>query len=289
MRKDYKLKESFKTTRNKTSRILHINNEELDLNPHIFAFSDCGYEYNDSGYFHERENGVGYMFTYTISGAAELVFENKKHLLHKGDLCMIDLSKKNIIKVLKNNHWEIYFMHIIGANIEELYSVFKQNCGIIKHEFDPENLINCVESLLKGINKYNAAVLIYQTLMDALSQSSTTNYENIGINKAINFIYDYYKEDISIEDICSEVGLSKYHFIRKFKELIGISPKQFILELRLKKACHFLITTKLPLSEIAIKCGFKTTKNLYYSFEKVYGIGPKEYQKAKNEEKVEKK
>lgn len=286
MKKDYKLKESFKTTRKNTSRIMHINNEELDLNPHIFGFSDCGYEFNGSGYFHERENGIGYMFTYTISGAAELIYENKKHLLHKGDLCMIDLNKKNVIKVLKSNHWEIYFLHIIGANIEEIFSVFKQNCGIIKHDFEPNNLINCVESLLKGCNKYDAAVYIYQTLMDALSQSATADYESLGINKAINFIYDYYKNDISIDDICSEIGLSKYHFIRKFKDLIGISPKQFILELRLKKASELLVTSKIALSEIAIKCGFKTTKNLYYSFEKVYGVGPKEYQKIKNEEKA---
>ena len=226
------------------------------------------------------------MFTYTISGAAELIYENKKHLLHKGDLCMIDLNKKNVIKVLQNNHWEIYFIHIVGANTEEIFSVFKQNCGIIKHEFEPVNLITCVESLLKGTNKYDAAVLIYRTLMDALSQSSTAEYENFGINKAINFIYDYYKEDISIDDICLEIGLSKYHFIRKFKDLVGVSPKQFILELRVKKASDLLVTSKIPLSEIAIKCGFKTTKNLYYSFEKIYGISPKEYQKSKNEEKI---
>lgn len=285
MRKDYKLKESFKTTRTNTSRILHINNAELNLTPHIFAFSDCGYEYNDSGYFHERENGIGYMFTYTISGAAEITYEGQKHLLHKGDLCMIDLNKKNIIKVLNNNHWEIYFIHIIGGNIEEIFSVFKHNCGIIKHGYEPTLLIDCVESLLKKCNKYDAAILIYKTLIEALAQSSSSDYDNDDINNAINFIYNFYRDDITVEDICGEVGFSKYHFIRKFKDIVGMPPKQFILELRLKKASELLVTSKLPLEEIAEKCGFKTTKNLYYSFKKIYGIGPKEYQKGKNLEK----
>ena len=285
MKKEYKLKEAFRTTRKQNSRILHINNEELNNNPHIFAFSDCGYEYNGSGYYHERENGLGYMFTYTISGAAELIYKNENYVLHKGDLCMIDLNQKNILKVINNNFWEIYFIHIIGANIGEIFRIFKNNCGIIKHDYNPEKLINCVENLLNGCNKYDSAALIYQTLMDALLQSSTTEVESYGINKAINYIYNNYKEDISIDEICEEINLSKYHFIRKFKDIIGMPPKQFILELRIKKACELLVTSHASLSEIAIECGFKTTKNLYYSFEKNFGIGPKEYQKAKKQEK----
>ena len=287
MKKEYKLKESFKTTRNPISRIIHINNDELNVIPHIFSFSDCGYEYNDSGYYHERENGIGYMFTYTVSGVAELIYENNHHLLRKGDLCMIDLNKKNVLKVINNNHWEIYFIHIIGSNINEIFRNFKHNCGIVKHNFNPEKIINCVEFLLKKNNPYASSAILYETLMDALFQSSTTEYEDIGINKAVNYIYDNFKEDISLDEICEEIGLSKFHFIRKFKDLVGIPPKQFIIELRIKKASELLIATKMPLSKIASECGFNSTKNMYYSFEKIYGIGPKEFQKAKRGEKGE--
>ena len=101
----------------------------------------------------------------------------------------------------------------------------------------------------------------------------------------VDFAYEHYKENISIDDISFNVGLSKYYFIRKFKDLIGVPPKQFILELRLRKASELLITSKTSLTQIAEKCGFMTTKNLYYSFLKFYGISPKEYQKIKKREK----
>ena len=281
MKKEYKLKESFKPTRKPISRIIHIDNNELNSTPYFFYFSDCGYEYNETGYYHERENGIGYMFTYTLSGVAELIYENKKHLLHKGDLCMIDLNKKNILRVINNNHWEIYFIHIIGANIEELYQVLNQYSGIIKHDFNPEKIEQCVESLLNKINIYDASSLIYETVIDAIKQSTNSTYDNFGINKAINYIYNNYKDDLSIDEISTEIGFSKFHFIRKFKEVIGIPPKQFITELRVKKAKELLTTTNFTISEIAAQCGFISSKNMNYSFEKIYGIGPREYQKNK--------
>ncbi len=286
MKKEFKQKENFKTTRNKNSRIIHYDNDAISTHSHLFSFTDCGYEYNDNGYFYDREHDLGYMFTYTISGTAELTYEGKNQILHKGDLCMIELEKKSILKVINNNHWEIYFIHLIGANIDDIYRAFVNNCGQIKHDFNPEKMINCVENLLERPDKYRTSLLIYETLIDALEQSSSIDNENIGINKAINYFYDMYREEISLEDVCNEINFSKFHFIRKFKDATGMPPKQFLLELRIKKACELLLTSNMSLTDIAVHCGFKTAKNLYYSFTKIYGIGPREYQKSR---KIEEK
>lgn len=281
MKREIKTKEIFKSTRQKKSRILHIDNNQITVFHHLFSFTDCGYEYNENGYYHEREHDLGYMFTYTISGTAELTFENKNYILHKGDLCMIDLDKKNVLKVINNNSWEIYFIHIIGANTDDLYRSIINNCGHVKHDFNPTIITNNIEKLLNKNDKYEISLLIYQMLIDALYQSTQTENDNIGINKAINYLYDNYKDDISLDDLCKEINFSKYHFIRKFKDATGMSPMQFLLELRVKKASELLLATDISLTNIALQCGFKTTKNLYYSFTKIYGIGPREYQKIK--------
>lgn len=277
----YKLSENFKETRTKQSRFIHNENAIADSIPQIFYFIDCGIEYNNQNYYHERENYMAYMITYTISGNAQLFYKGKKYILCPGDLCIINLQNKSIIKVLDNNHWEIYFIHVIGANIDDIYHCFTNSCGHIKHSFNPKIMAETVTKLLDGCSIYEGSSAIYNLLMDILLQSSSVKNDAFGISKAITYIYDNYKDELSIEDICQEINFSKYYFIRQFKEKTGVTPKQMILELRMKKACEMLSSTNESLSTIANSCGFKSTKNLHYAFEKYYGISPTNYKNQK--------
>lgn len=277
----YKLSEHFKETRTKQSRFIHNENAISDSIPQIFYFIDCGYEYNNQKYYHERENYMAYMITYTVSGNAKLWYKGKNYILCPGDLCIINLQNKNVIKVLENNHWEIYFIHVIGANIDDIYHKFTSICGHIKHNFNPQIMVETINKLLDGCEIYESSSLIYHLLMDILHQSSSLKNDSIGISKAITYIYENYKDDLSIDDICKEINFSKYYFIRQFKAITGVTPKQMILELRLKKACKMISSSNDDFAVIAEACGFKTSKNLYYTFEKYYGINPTSYKKTK--------
>ena len=53
-----------------------------------------------------------------------------------------------------------------------------------------------------------------------------TTYKQI--EKAIRFIDENFKEHPSIDEIAKNIGMSKYHFIRVFKEYVGVTPQQFL-------------------------------------------------------------
>lgn len=83
-------------------------------------------------------------------------------------------------------------------------------------------------------------------------------------------------KNISIEDLASHVFLSKYYFLRKFKEENSITAHEFLTHKRLIKACE-LIEDGMPVSKVYEKCGFTDYSSFFRNFKSKYGISPKEY------------
>ena len=111
----YKLSEHFKETRTKQSRFIHNENAISDSIPQIFYFIDCGYEYNNQKYYHERENYMAYMITYTVSGNAKLWYKGKNYILCPGDLCIINLqNKKLLLNIVYCNSFFVSYIQLIN-------------------------------------------------------------------------------------------------------------------------------------------------------------------------------
>jgi len=94
------------------------------------------------------------------------------------------------------------------------------------------------------------------------------------LNKALEYMNDYDKKDeITLGDISSQIGISKYHFIKEFKKYIGITPNQY---LQIKKAnwTKELLQKDIPLSHIAYECGFTDQSYMIKVFKKFYGYTP---------------
>lgn len=87
-----------------------------------------------------------------------------------------------------------------------------------------------------------------------------------------NYITDNYTYNISLDELAKEAFLSKYHFIRTFKEIYRLSPFQFLLQLRLQKAQE-LLAKDYSYNETCILVGFSDEKNLRKSLKKFSKIG----------------
>lgn len=84
---------------------------------------------------------------------------------------------------------------------------------------------------------------------------------------------------LSIQDVSKFINVSKYHFIRKFKEQVGITPYQYILNEKIKKARQGIISNQ-SLSELALDLGFFDQSHLCNTFKKHMGISPLKYRYA---------
>jgi len=100
------------------------------------------------------------------------------------------------------------------------------------------------------------------------------NYRQI--EKAIRYIDDNFKEQPSIDEIAKNIGMSKFHFIRVFKEYVGVTPKQFLHSVTLNYAKEHIKESRSIL-ESSLDSGLSSTSRLHELFVNLIGVTPKEW------------
>ena len=87
-------------------------------------------------------------------------------------------------------------------------------------------------------------------------------------------------EPLSIGQLAGQCALSPYHFARMFRESFGVPPHQYLLARRLARARDLLRNSPLPLSDVALACGFASASHFTNRFKQNLGGTPGEYRAA---------
>ncbi len=95
------------------------------------------------------------------------------------------------------------------------------------------------------------------------------------LSRAVDFIHAHLAENISLEQIAAVEYLSPYHFLRLFKQTYGISPHQYIIQQRVRRASELLEHTRMTVQEIAVAVGFYNHTHLIRHFKRLTGRTPR--------------
>jgi AraC family transcriptional regulator len=85
--------------------------------------------------------------------------------------------------------------------------------------------------------------------------------------------------EITISDLAAVAGLSQYHFIRAFKDAVGLPPYQYVLSERIYRARGLLSKPDLSLDDVALAVGFSDASQLNRVFRKFVGVTPTVYRR----------
>ena len=88
---------------------------------------------------------------------------------------------------------------------------------------------------------------------------------------------------VSIAAVARAAAMSERNFLRRFRKEIGVTPTEFVLRLRLEKACHMLIQTELPADKIARRTGLSSGDRLAKLFRQHLAISPTGYRNAERQ------
>jgi len=77
--------------------------------------------------------------------------------------------------------------------------------------------------------------------------------------------------------LAAEAGLGPAHFAQQFRRVAGLSPHQYVLRRRVKRAAALLRLSRRSIAEIAIEVGFSSQSHLTTAFHRVYGTTPGSY------------
>lgn len=87
-------------------------------------------------------------------------------------------------------------------------------------------------------------------------------------------------QDLTLEALADEVGYSRAHFLRMFRESMGMTPHQYVIQRRIAHAEKLLAANQLGVAEIALACGFSSQAHLTLAFRKRTGVPPAEYRRS---------
>ncbi len=95
--------------------------------------------------------------------------------------------------------------------------------------------------------------------------------------RVLDYIDAHLGREITLAELAELVGISQFHFGRLFKQSLGLSPYQYLLQQRVERAKTLLKRTDKPIVAIALECGFNSHSHLGRKFRHLTGITPKAY------------
>ena len=128
---------------------------------------------------------------------------------------------------------------------------------------------------MRGIN-----MIFISRFLPYIKEKPKVNDERI--KQVLDYISQNINEDISVEQICQQICLSRGYFIALFKNTMGISPQQYVSKIKVERAQLLLLTTPLSIKQIAYELGFVDHSYFTRLFHKVTGFTPQQY-RGKNQ------
>ena len=232
--------------------------------------------------------------TYYIEGKAyilkpwDILFVNKNEI-HKPvvnpdkyyERIVIWLNPDFMAKYAQGNNDLLKCFEVAIKNNYNLLRLNMKSIEIIKNLI--QDIQNCNNSNEFGSEILKESLFVQlMVLMNRLFLNSDKNrdIEDIQYDKTIegvlNYINSNLENDLSIDTIASEFFISKYYLMRKFKNQIGSSIHNYVVQKRLILA-RSLISDGLSMSSVCSRCGFNDYSSFVRAFKKVYGASPSNY------------
>jgi AraC family transcriptional regulator len=95
--------------------------------------------------------------------------------------------------------------------------------------------------------------------------------------QVLEYIHAHLDRDLKLADLAGSIGMSQFHFSHLFKQSLGTSPHQYLLQQRIERAKQLLKQTDRSIIEIALECGFNSHSHLSKQFRQLTGMTPKSY------------
>lgn len=227
-----------------------------------------------------------FLIHYVCSGAGTLEMNQKTYHLKKGSAFLIRPGQIPMYYPDKHDPWSYIWFGFSGANAEEymleagltaVNPVFNDQTGDMRRVLEELHTLYVEAGFLdlRCLARGYDIVAIMMGQYDGHFQQLPAKIRHI--NAAKEFIANNYQFPITIVDIASNVGVTPNYLANIFNEVLGISPKRYLIQIRIDKACLLLKTNKYRVKEVAKRVGYDNQLHFSSEFRKNKAKSPIQY------------
>lgn len=245
------------------------------------------------------------LFGHLKSGTATLESGDKVVPLNPGDIFFISPNVR--YKLTNQMNPQINVITINFANpsaVTQDYvpqsiirALLNGNCTpfarITPNDLSHARILNCLTVTTKSESekKQFFQLQVYAKMYEAFYELFVNKYIRLvdveskgkkyrALQRVTNYIDNHYIDGISLDDVASATGISRYYVSHLFKELMDTTFVGYVNELRLDRAAMLLMTTDTPIIEIAALSGFNNLSNFNRAFKLHFNKTPSAYRKS---------
>lgn len=230
-----------------------------------------------------------YMLLYTIAADGEILYDGEWTPLPPQSLLLIDCRKSYELRCAchADEPWVFFWLRINGKVCDSIYETVNAD-GFAAYVTETPDRIEAefgrimelfhepgIESSFRISHGVSLLLTMLVDMRFAKSPKRSRHQETIA--QATRYIQENYNTALDIDQLARQAQLSKYYFIKLFKEFMNIAPYEYVIVYRINEAKKYLRSTTMKVSQISEAVGFNDECNFIRTFKRVTGSTPLQY------------
>lgn len=246
----------------------------------------AGYYPRAIGHHMRRRRHTNNLVAYCAEGRGSLRTDAGEWPVVAGDLLLLPTGTAHAYTADPAQPWTLYWVHYEGE-LSDAYTGFLGVAPPLAQIGIQPRLIADFEALfslrsagyaerafIQAACRLKAMLTDIAVLIAARSGHRGTRIDLDQIQQLMHLRLD---RELNLEELAQAANLSKFHFVRKFKQLAGHTPIQHFIHLKMQHACQLLDTSHEPVKRIANRVGYDDAHYFSRLFKRVIGVSPQQY------------
>lgn len=271
--------------------------EHKPIQPQFYISDIFSYYYSVKGqkYHFDGESHYYWEITYVDTGELIIELDGTEHKLNNQDLMIYlpgQFHKQRIAESKTCSYFTIMFdmngpIGLFDQLKNQVIQCTQQMYALINQFIRQSNLLETDElpftrdlmmSYLQELiilmmqSKSDHELLIITNINPAQNK-----FENEMVDEITNYILKEIYSPITVEDICDNFGVSRSTLQSLFKKHLGVPPKQYINDMKMRRAQQIILQENVPITEVSLRLGFSSIHYFSRKFKKEFGLSPSEF------------
>ena len=233
-------------------------------------------------------------------GECTYTIDETEYHVQPGEVIIVPAGCRHALRMGENSSRDLLLYEMNGVFTLKEFGAFRQMLArplYITQEHPRREQVHALMSdvvrvyraggLLRNLHCYALLLEVYAVLGEHYLMTSATPAEVNAINRqlsgedafnrALDYVNENYMDDVTLDSLAAYAGFSRYTLSRMFRQHTGATFTQYLNKRRVTMAEDLLAGTKMPVTQVALQCGFNSIATFNRVFRDVRGCTPTQY------------